>query len=66
VSDTLGFYAIAEETPDRRAIADPDYNEISYGQLYELVNRISNGLQAASQARTGRGSPLASPASAAS
>ena len=47
MSDTLGFYAIAEETPDRLAITDPDYNEISYGDLYALVNRISHGLAAA-------------------
>ena len=47
MSDTLGFYAIAEDTPDRLAIADPDYNELSYGELYALVNRISNGLRAA-------------------
>ena len=47
MSESLGFYAIAEDTPDRLAVADPDYNEISYGELYQLVNRISNGLSAA-------------------
>ena len=47
MSEPLGFYAIAEATPDRLAIADPDYNEVSYGELYRLVNRISNGLLAA-------------------
>ncbi len=46
MSDTLGFYAIAEDTPDRLAIADPDYNEISYGELYQRVNQISHGLRA--------------------
>ncbi|MCH2173899.1 acyl-CoA synthetase [Myxococcota bacterium] len=43
---TLGFWKIAEEEPDRLAIADPDHNEISYGDLYTLVNQISHGLTA--------------------
>ena len=44
---TTGFWKIAEENRDRLAIADPDYNEISYGDLYKLVNQISHGLAAA-------------------
>ena len=46
MSDTTGFWAIAEESPERLAVADPDYNEISYGQLAELTNKISKGLAA--------------------
>lgn len=46
MSTTTGFWAIAEESPERLAIADPDYREVSYGELYELTNRISKGLAA--------------------
>ena len=42
---TTGFWKIAEENRDRLAIADPDYNEISFGELYDLVNQISHGLR---------------------
>ena len=43
---TTGFWKIAEEDRDRLAIADPDYKEISFGGLYDLINQISHGLQA--------------------
>ena len=43
---TTGFWKIAEETPDLLAIADPDYNEITFGELYDLINQISHGLRA--------------------
>ena len=42
---TTGFWKIAEENRDRLAIADPDYNEISFGALYDLVNQITHGLR---------------------
>ena len=42
---TTGFWKIAEENRDRLAIADPDYNEISFGELYDLVNQITHGLR---------------------
>ena len=42
---TTGFWKIAEEDRDRLAIADPDYKEISFGGLYDLINQISHGLQ---------------------
>ncbi len=45
-SPTTGFWAIAQEEPDRLAIADPDYKEITFGELFELVNRISHGFRA--------------------
>jgi long-chain acyl-CoA synthetase len=46
MSDTTGFWLIAQESPDRLAIADPDYNEVTYGELYALTNKIAHGLQA--------------------
>lgn len=46
MSDTTGFWAIAEESPERMAVADPDYNEISYGELAALTNQIAKGLVA--------------------
>jgi long-chain acyl-CoA synthetase len=42
---TTGFWKIAEENRDRLAIADPDYREISFGELYDLVNQITYGLR---------------------
>lgn len=42
-SDILGFWKIAEATPNRLAVVDPEYKEISYGELAEQVNKISNG-----------------------
>ncbi len=40
----LGFWKIAETNPDRLAVVDPDYNEITYGELADRVNQLSNGL----------------------
>lgn len=42
----LGFWKIAEAEPERLAIVAPDYTEITYGELYEKVNQLSNGLLA--------------------
>ena len=46
-TDVLGFWRIAEADPERLAVVDPDYNEITYGELAELTNRIVHGLRAA-------------------
>lgn len=46
-TDVLGFWKIAEADPERLAVVDPDYNEITYGELAELTNRIVHGLRAA-------------------
>ena len=43
---TTGFWKIAEEDRERLAVADPDYREYSFGELYDLVNQVSHGLQA--------------------
>ncbi len=45
-SPTTGFWAIAQEEPDRLAVADPDYNEATFGELFALVNQISHGFAA--------------------
>ena len=49
-TDVLGFWRIAEADPERLAVVDPDYNEITYGELAELTNRIVHGLRASSPA----------------
>ncbi|WP_420638731.1 acyl-CoA synthetase [Candidatus Poriferisocius sp.] len=46
-TDALGFWRIAEADPSRLAVVDPDYQEITYGELAELTNRIVHGLRAA-------------------
>ncbi len=46
MTEAVGLWRIAEEDPDRLAIADPDGREISYAELAALANRISNGLRA--------------------
>ncbi len=46
-TDVLGFWKIAEADPERLAVVDPDYNEITYRELAELTNRIVHGLRAA-------------------
>ena len=43
---TTGFWKIAEEDRERLAVADPDHREYSFGELYDLVNQVSHGLQA--------------------
>jgi long-chain acyl-CoA synthetase len=45
-TDALGFWKIAEADPAHLAVVDPDYNEITYGELYDLTNRIVHGLRA--------------------
>ena len=62
---TLGFWKIAEENRDRLAIVAPDYTEITYGEFYDLVNRISNGL-AALGLKTGGCTNRSAPSTAAS
>ncbi|RMH87110.1 MAG: acyl-CoA synthetase, partial [Actinomyces sp.] len=45
-TDELGFWRIAAADPDHLALVDPTGAETSYGELAELVNRISHGLAA--------------------
>lgn len=41
----IGFWKIAESDPERIAVVDPDYRETTFGELYELTNRIVHGLR---------------------
>ena len=45
-TDVLGFWKIAEADPDHIAIIDPDYREMTYGELAALTNKIGKGLRA--------------------
>jgi long-chain acyl-CoA synthetase len=46
-TDVTGFWRIAEADPDHLAIVDPDHNQMTYGELAALTNRIVRGLRAA-------------------
>ena len=45
-TDALGFWKIAEADPDHLAIVDPDYAEMTFGELAALTNQIVHGLRA--------------------
>jgi long-chain acyl-CoA synthetase len=45
-TDVVGFWKIAEADPGHLAVVDPDYNEMTFGDLYELTNQIVHGLRA--------------------
>ncbi len=45
-SAPIGFWRIAESDPDRLAVVDPEGGEVHYGELRDLVNRISHGFEA--------------------
>ncbi|MEU7000621.1 AMP-binding protein [Nonomuraea sp. NPDC046570] len=46
ISQSPGFYAIAEADPDRPAVIDADGCTTSYGELLARVNQVSHGLRA--------------------
>ncbi|MYB27569.1 MAG: AMP-binding protein, partial [Acidimicrobiaceae bacterium] len=46
-TDALGLWNIAEADPDFLAVVDPEHNQLTFGELAALTNRISRGLQAA-------------------
>ena len=46
VSDTVGFWKLAEEDPDRLAVVDPSGREVTYGELFAESNRLVHGLRA--------------------
>jgi long-chain acyl-CoA synthetase len=46
VSDTVGFWKLAEEDPGRLALVDPSGAEVTYGELYAASNRLVHGLRA--------------------
>src|SRR5690606_32169913 len=45
-TDAIGFWKIAEADPGHLAVVDPDYDEMTYGELYALTNQIVHGLRA--------------------
>jgi long-chain acyl-CoA synthetase len=45
-TDVLGFWKIAEADPGHLAVVTPEYDEHTYGELYELTNQIVHGLRA--------------------
>ena len=46
-TDITGFWKIAEADPGHLALVDGDHNQMTYGELYDLTNRIVHGLRAA-------------------
>lgn len=46
IGNITGFWAIAEAAPDRLAVADPDHNTATYGELAAMTNQIARGLAA--------------------
>ena len=54
MTETLGFWKIAQEDPDRTALIDPSGTEVSYGELFAEANRLVHGLRACGL-RTGDG-----------
>jgi long-chain acyl-CoA synthetase len=45
-TDVIGFWKVAEADPGHLAVVDPDYDEMTYGELAELTNKIVHGLRA--------------------
>jgi long-chain acyl-CoA synthetase len=39
----LGFWRIAQETPDRLAVVTPDGEEHSFGELLARCNQVTHG-----------------------
>jgi long-chain acyl-CoA synthetase len=46
VTDTVGFWKLAEEDPGRLAVVDPSGRAVTYGELYAESNRLVHGLRA--------------------
>jgi len=46
MTDTTGFWKLAEEDPERLAVVDPDGREVTYGDLHAEANRLVHGLRA--------------------
>ncbi|MFP3899945.1 MAG: acyl-CoA synthetase [Acidimicrobiia bacterium] len=46
MTDTVGFWKLAEEDPGRLALVDPSGAEVTYGELDAAANRLVHGLRA--------------------
>jgi len=45
MTDTTGFWKLAEEDPGRLAAVDPGGREVTYGELHAEANRLVHGLR---------------------
>jgi long-chain acyl-CoA synthetase len=45
-TDVVGFWKIAAADPGHLAVVDPNHDQLTYGELAELTNRIVHGLRA--------------------
>ena len=45
-TDVIGFWKVAEADPQHVALVDPDYNEMTYGELYSLTNQLVHAMRA--------------------
>jgi long-chain acyl-CoA synthetase len=45
VTDTVGFWKLAEEDPARLAVVDPSGREVTYGELWAASNQLVHGLR---------------------
>ncbi len=45
MTETVGFWKLAQDQPDRLALIDPAGQELSLGELYSLSNRLVHGLR---------------------
>ncbi len=43
---TVGFWTLAQEQPDRLAIAEAGGREVTYGELFAMANQLVHGLRA--------------------
>ena len=45
-TDVIGFWKVAEADPQHLAVVDPDYDEMTYGELYALTNQLVHAFRA--------------------
>ena len=46
MTDSMGFWTIARESPEKLCLVDPEGVEVTYGELLERSNRLVHGLRA--------------------
>src|ERR1700730_18414472 len=44
--NAMGFWKNADADPGHLAVVDPEFNQLTYGELYALSNRVVSGLRA--------------------
>src|ERR671919_1903173 len=45
MTDTSGFWKLAQGQPERRALVDPAGREVGFGELFSLSNRLVHGVR---------------------